>query len=272
MKARAGVARTMPYERKKSTLMHCAGTNMVLYHTPHLDKLTTSHLSRGNKSTRNLTMVRNGRVGHLEPMGRSSLQPATQEGVINALVLSTTSSSVARRNNHLGSAQQCLSVSQRRWKTFRKTCRNIFEFMFTQVGVGGIVIAYTIVGAFIFQAIELSSNQTNDIKPIPPVWANSTTYRLKTILSLSEKVAILRLSTLAEVWKLTETHNIFNRTRWTADVSAALFDHQEDMVTLIQQGYEEQTLEEKWSFPASLMFTLRYVHEYCVNNSYFIIL
>ena len=41
------------------------------------------------------------------------------------------------------------------------------------------------------------------------------------------------------------------------DVATALLHHQEDMVSLIQQGYEEQTLEEKWSFPAALMFTLR---------------
>ena len=204
-------------------------------------------------------MTRSPRAGHLEPMGRSSLQPPSHGGAINALVMCSTPSAIARKHNISGNRKQNLSPAQRRWKSFRNVCRSIFEFMFTQVGVGGMVVGYTIVGAFIFQAIELSHGQIEHNTLDLSGSINPTTSKLHKIASMSEEVVRLRLSTLDEVWKLTEIHNIFNRTLWTIDVAEALFHHQEDMVSLIRQGYEEQTLEEKWSFPAALMFTLRYV-------------
>jgi hypothetical protein len=208
-----------------------------------------SSLPKNAKSTRNLTMTRSPRAGHLEPMGRSSLQPVPQDGALSALVLASTPSSMRKHN------KQLLTPSQKRWKSFRSICRTIFELMFTQIGIGGIVIAYTIVGAFIFQTIELSYEE------IPRSYKCNITnaYGIDKNESIPEKVINLRSSTLNEVWKLTEMHNIFNRSLWTIDVATALFHHQEDMVCLIQQGYEEQTLEEKWSFPAALMFTLRLV-------------
>ena len=209
-----------------------------------------SSLPKNVKSTRNLTMARSPRAGHLEPMGRSSLQPAPKDGAISALVLTSTPSSMRKHN------KQILTTSQKRWKAFRNICRSIFELMFTQVGIGGIVIGYTIVGAFIFQAIELSYDER------PQKIVSSTGKAAKMKVSIPEKVIELRSSTLNEVWKLTEMHNIFNRSLWTIDVATALFHHQEGMVSLIQDGYEEQTVEEKWSFPAALMFTLRLVTIY----------
>ena len=191
-------------------------------------------------------MARSPRAGHLEPMGRGSLRPGPKEGAISALAMSSLPPSMRKH-------KEILTPSQRRWKAFRNICRTIFEFMFTQIGVGGLVIAYTIVGAFIFQQIELSYGEVQQ----NVVNSKHASFKLKKLESISEKVVSLRLSTLNEVWKLTELHNIFNRSLWTMDVATALFHHQEDMVSLIQQGYEEQTLEEKWSFPAALMFTLR---------------
>ena len=104
--------------------------------------------------------------------------------------------------------------------------------------------------AFIFQAIELS-NENNGI-------GASMSSESHAVHSISQNVTTLRSSTLHELWKLTETHNIFNRSQWRVDVATSLLQHQQDMVGLIKDGYEEQTLEEKWSFPAALMFTLRF--------------
>ena len=215
----------------------------------------SSPLKQNAKSARNLTMIRSSRAGHIEPMGRSSLQPPPKSGAISALVISSTPSSVARKH-HLSSAKNpYLTTSQRRWKCFRNICRTLFQIMFTQVGVSGLLIAYTIVGAFTFQTIELSNDKRN---PDPFISCGSS--RLTTSISdnsMPEKVLNLRSSTLEQVWRVTETYNIFNKTVWSIDVATALLHHQQDMVCLIQQGYEEQTMEERWSFPAALMFTLR---------------
>ena len=208
--------------------------------------VTSTSMPKNGKATRNLTMARSPRAGHLEPMGRSSLRPGPKDGAISALAMSSLPPSMRKR-------KEILTPSQRRWKAFRNICRTVFEFMFTQIGIGGLVIAYTIVGAFIFQQIELSYGE--DLQNMAK--NKLSTLKMKKIESIPEKVVRLRLSTLNQVWKLTEMHNIFNRSLWTMDVATALLHHQEDMVSLIQQGYEEQTLEEKWSFPAALMFTLR---------------
>ena len=215
-------------------------------HPTHKDNTSlSSNLPKNVKSNRNLTLARNAQAGRLEPMGRSSLQPAPTDGAISALVLTSTPSNLRKHNKPI------LTPSQKRWKNFRTICRTIFEFMFTQVGIGGIVIGYTIVGAFIFQAIELS-NENNGM-------GASMSSKSHAVHSISQNVTSLRSSTLHELWKLTETHNIFNRSQWRVDVATSLLQHQQDMVGLIQDGYEEQTLEEKWSFPAALMFTLRFV-------------
>ena len=208
--------------------------------------VTSTSMPKNGKATRNLTMARSPRAGHLEPMGRSSLRPGPKDGAISALAMSSLPPSMRKR-------KEILTPSQRRWKAFRNICRTVFEFMFTQIGIGGLVIAYTIVGAFIFQQIELSYGE--DLQDMAK--NKLASIKMKKIESIPEKVVRLRLSTLNQVWKLTEMHNIFNRSLWTMDVATALLHHQEDMVSLIQQGYEEQTLEEKWSFPAALMFTLR---------------
>jgi len=231
----------------RSGFLGSRSANSAFHQNSKSSTSASSSLPKNAKSTRNLTMARSPRAGHLEPMGRSSLQPAPKDGAISALVLTSTPSSMRKQNKLL------LTTSQKRWKAFRSICRTIFELMFTQVGIGGLVIAYTIVGAFIFQTIELSYEE------IPRNISCLITNAAKTKESIPEKVLNLRLSTLNEVWKLTEMHNIFNRSLWTIDVATALFHHQENMVCLIQEGYEEQTLEEKWSFPAALMFTLRLV-------------
>ena len=230
----------------RSGWLGAGSTNTAFQQNSKTSIVTSTSMPKNGKATRNLTMARSPRAGHLEPMGRSSLRPGPKDGAISALAMSSLPPSMRKR-------KEILTPSQRRWKAFRNICRTVFEFMFTQIGIGGLVIAYTIVGAFIFQQIELSYGE--DLQNMAK--NKLTTLKMKKIESIPEKVVRLRLSTLNQVWKLTEMHNIFNRSLWTMDVATALLHHQEDMVSLIQQGYEEQTLEEKWSFPAALMFTLR---------------
>ena len=107
--------------------------------------------------------------------------------------------------------------------------------MFTQVGVGALVIAYTIMGASIFQYIE---TQTQD-----PSLAHVEGYRNRTVATL---------------WNLTNHFNVLNKERWTSEINVVLYAHEQDMVAAIQkEGYDQRTNEERWTFPSALMFALR---------------
>ena len=76
-----------------------------------------------------------------------------------------------------------------------------------------------------------------------------------------------RNSTIERLWNLTKIYNTLNKQDWGRNISAALSDHQNKLVQLIQEeGYDGRTIEEKWNFPTSLMFTLRYVVGYSSLN------
>lgn len=81
-------------------------------------------------SGRNLTM-RQRSSGRPEPIGRSSLR------------------SKASSSNSGSDPSKHQAVD--RVKQLKNCCRIAVEFMFTQVGVGALVVAYTIMGASIFQ-------------------------------------------------------------------------------------------------------------------------
>ena len=51
-------------------------------------------------------------------------------------------------------ASSSTSTSSNKKSKLKKCCRAFVELMFTQVGVGGLVVAYTLMGASIFQYIE----------------------------------------------------------------------------------------------------------------------
>lgn len=120
-----------------------------------------------------------------------------------------------------------------RGKAVRTCCRATVEFVFTQVGVGGLVVCYTIVGAFAFQAIETQEEE-------------------KSIHVVSEK----REMAVRELWNITSTYNTLNQRQWTRMTQAVLRSYQDEMTHLIKEGYDQQTVHERWTFPAALMYTL----------------
>lgn len=113
-------------------------------------------------------------------------------------------------------------------------CRQFVAFMFTQVGVGALVVSYAIMGAFAFMAIEGESlnNDTND------------------------HVASLRSSCLSRLWNVTDHLNVLEERKWKLDVRQVLLDHQQAMAMAIKGGYDGRTNQERWTFPSALMFSL----------------
>lgn len=105
--------------------------------------------------------------------------------------------------------------------------------MCTQVGVGGLIVGYAIVGAFSFMAIETQ-------EPYP----------------LQEYVENLRRNCAAELWDITEQHNLFNSSVWHYNADIVLQKFQDEYAISVKKGYDRRTPEEAWSFPAALMFCL----------------
>ena len=94
--------------------------------------------------------MRQRQTGHPEPIGRSSLR--------------SKASKESSGGGTAGSASAGASDGQR-MRRFKDCCRITLEFTFTQVGVGALVVAYTIMGAFIFQYLE-----TQGGTPFQSVW------------------------------------------------------------------------------------------------------
>ena len=144
--------------------------------------LTVSFGRRG----RNLTM-RQRQTGHPEPIGRSSLRSKASKGSSGA-----TASGAVGGGTGGGEGQ--------RMRKFKDCCRVTLEFTFTQVGVGALVVAYTIMGAFIFQYLETQ----------------------ETDLSV-DLVNRYRHGTVRSLWNLTHYFNVLNKDRWTQEVDEQLY-------------------------------------------------
>ena len=92
--------------------------------------------------------MRQRQSGHPEPIGRSSLRSKASKGSSGA----TSGSAAAAAGAGSGDGQ--------RMRRFKDCCRITLEFTFTQVGVGALVVAYTIMGAFIFQYLETQESDS----------------------------------------------------------------------------------------------------------------
>ncbi|XP_046397908.1 TWiK family of potassium channels protein 12 [Ischnura elegans] len=155
-------------------------------------------------------------------------------------------------------------------------CRQLVAFMCTQVGVGGLVVGYALVGAFGFLSIEtqaaLEAEEQYMGKSLFPSGDSSEaeekwweTHGNATLNSLAlhrsgrgpwAVVHQLRHSTAAKLWAVTSAQNVFNESRWREGVGVALRAFQDGIAGAVKAGYDGRTVQEAWSFPAALTFSL----------------
>ena len=124
------------------------------------------------------------------------------------------------------------TVSDPREKV-RDCCRKIVAFMCTQVGVGGLVVGYAVLGAIGFMNIEGTKESVE--------W-----YIVK---ELREDCAI-------DLWELTARENVFNATTWKNGAGVVLRRFQDGVSQAVKRGYDGRKVDDTWSFPAALMFSL----------------
>ncbi|CAF4817241.1 unnamed protein product [Pieris macdunnoughi] len=115
-----------------------------------------------------------------------------------------------------------------------KDClRKFIAFMFTQVGVGALVVCYAILGAAGFMHIEKDSPDEQ-----------------------LENVKQWRQSCVEQLWNITNRYNVLNQTQWMYNSNHVLKIFQNNISNAIHQGYTGRTPEDIWSFPAALMYSL----------------
>lgn len=112
-------------------------------------------------------------------------------------------------------------------------CRKFAAFMFTQVGVGALIVTYAVVGAFMFQAIEREYNNTalDDMK-------------------------MRRQFMAEELWNVVEQYNTLNNTAVVEHYNRLIIDYQNNFTEIIRKGFKNATAEDQWNYSASLMYCL----------------
>lgn len=125
------------------------------------------------------------------------------------------------------------NTSRNRGEQIKDWCRKIVAFMCTQVGVGGLIVGYALVGAASFQSIE--GNEPNEQFTI---------------------IEGLRKNCSDELYIITEEFNIFNRTEWTNKTDIVLQRFQKDVAELMKKGFNNRYPKEIWTFPGALMYCL----------------
>lgn len=130
------------------------------------------------------------------------------------------------------------SYSINRKEKCKDFCRKTIAFMCTQVGVGGLIVAYALVGAVSFISIETDERSAN--------------------ITYVDEVKARRDKCATELWALAVKNNApdIDETVWRNEMNLKLLEFQNYLITMIKKGYDGRTLKQIWSFPAALMFCL----------------
>lgn len=122
----------------------------------------------------------------------------------------------------------------------RQKCKNymtrFFAAIFSQLGLCGTVVGYSIVGAIVFEAIEgpFEIKQKQDITD-------------------------LRWEIVQNMWEVTEEMNILYPVNWSHSVTQRLLKFEESIISAVKLGYDGNDLgdaDTQWSFSGALLFSI----------------
>ncbi|XP_050353012.1 TWiK family of potassium channels protein 18 isoform X1 [Nymphalis io] len=116
----------------------------------------------------------------------------------------------------------------------RNYVRGLLAFLFSNVGVVVLVVAYTIAGAFMFQAIEGASE-------------------MERVNNMSRE----RDNTAQYLWQnVTLTLNLFNETALKESISKELQHYQRKIVVAVRRGWDGGRSSRQWSFSSAFLYSL----------------
>ncbi|GLV36770.1 sandman [Carabus blaptoides fortunei] len=117
-----------------------------------------------------------------------------------------------------------------------KLNKNMVNTRRSNVGIIGLVVGYTIAGAFIFQAIEGHIAE-----------------------EVNQEMLILRNQTAERLWNLMEANNMFNELQWKSNANIELENYTWIVAEAIKNGFDgsdEDDNPSKWSFPGAFLYSL----------------
>lgn len=129
-----------------------------------------------------------------------------------------------------------MSKSQRRKEMCWMCCKKFTAFLFSHIGLCGLVIAYSIMGGFIFMSLESSQEMLE-----------------------RKSVDLSRKAQLEKLWNITEYSLILGKKNWTYEVDRVLKDFQTEIYEATKlRGWDGQSeaAEAQWSFPNSLLYSI----------------
>lgn len=120
-------------------------------------------------------------------------------------------------------------------KKCKEYCRSFIAFLFSNVGIIGLVIGYTMAGAFMFRAIEH-----------------------KHILQVKIDVMNAKNVAVESIWNGTLYSNPFTESEYRAMLSTELLRFQKKIVNAVRKGYDGSVLEysAQWSIPGAFLYSL----------------
>lgn len=119
----------------------------------------------------------------------------------------------------------------------RRCARIFLTHLVSQVGLCLLVVAYAIVGALIFRAIEADKE-----------------------VHQRQRVSQLRRRYLRDMWDVTERLNVFHDEQWMDEVGVKLKEFEDEVVLAVRNdGYDGKDVQEEalqWSFSGSLLYSI----------------
>ncbi|CAG2207264.1 K2P18.1 [Mytilus edulis] len=115
-------------------------------------------------------------------------------------------------------------------------CKRFLAFLFSRIGLCSLVVAYAIMGGFIFKEIEAPEEQI-----------------------IRHQVESQRQSKIAKLWNITQLHNIFSKENWTIDAERLLLEFQTEIyMATKEKGWDgkKEKGELQWTFSSSLLYSI----------------
>lgn len=106
--------------------------------------------------------------------------------------------------------------------------------MFSHVGLCGLVVGYSILGAFAFQALEAPHEEQK-----------------------ADEVLTMRRETVKKLWAITDQLNVLYKQNWTDQVSEEVKKFQASLITAIKDGYDgKEGSSTQWTFSGAFLYSL----------------
>ncbi|GFW96653.1 uncharacterized protein TNCV_2847101 [Trichonephila clavipes] len=116
----------------------------------------------------------------------------------------------------------------------KSCCRRFTAFMFSHVGLCALVVGYSILGAFAFQALEAPYEEQK-----------------------VDEVMHKRMDTVKRLWAITDQLNVLYKENWTRQVTEEVKRFQADLVHAIKEGYDgKEGTGTQWTFSGAFLYSL----------------